>query len=40
MDGARRVLLWQGAGLRPEKAADLILGTTPLEPEPLEFYRR
>jgi hypothetical protein len=39
MDGARRVLLWQGAGLRPEKAADL-LGTTPLEPEPLEFYRR
>jgi choline dehydrogenase len=23
-----------------EKAADLILGTTPLEPEPLEFYRR
>jgi choline dehydrogenase len=23
-----------------EKAADLILGNTPLEPEPLEFYRR
>ncbi|MEO8291849.1 MAG: GMC oxidoreductase, partial [Actinomycetota bacterium] len=23
-----------------EKAADLILGTTPLEPEKLEFYRR
>jgi choline dehydrogenase len=22
-----------------EKAADLILGTTPLPPEPLEFYR-
>jgi hypothetical protein len=26
--------------LRPEKATDLILGTSPLEPEPLEFYRR
>jgi choline dehydrogenase len=23
-----------------EKAADLILGNTPLPPEPLEFYRR
>jgi choline dehydrogenase len=23
-----------------EKAADLILGNSPLEPEPLEFYRR
>jgi choline dehydrogenase len=23
-----------------EKAADLILGTTPLEPEALEYYRR
>ena len=23
-----------------EKAADLILGTTPLEPEPVEFFRR
>jgi len=23
-----------------EKAADLILGTTPLEPEPIEFFRR
>ena len=23
-----------------EKAADLILGTTPLPPEPVEFYRR
>jgi choline dehydrogenase len=23
-----------------EKAADLILGTTPLEPEPIDFFRR
>jgi len=23
-----------------EKAADLILGNTPLAPEPVEFYRR